>query len=220
MRKYSAMVIAVLLLATSCKENTRVNLVSGFVFQDCASPLPNVEIALKSNVEGSFSSQIILGSGITAADGSLRFTYELDEEDLGSGSLLLVKSTGFETLIDDIELNQDVSLNLFRNDFTSLVIELSGSKVFASNDTLYYGVAGNEFEYFKVQPSNGAIDTIQVLNSTPNKNNVSEVIYYGVGSSDFNKSREAVSITDSTFNNQNVVLNGCGTVTNGNLVID
>ena len=124
MKKISAITVAVFLFTTSCKESTRVNLVSGKVYQDCNVPLPNTEIALKSNVGGSFNDPIILGSGVTAADGTLRFTYELDETDIGTGSILLVKSSGFETLVDNVDLNKDVSLELYRNDVTQLIVEL------------------------------------------------------------------------------------------------
>lgn len=220
MKNFSAIIIAVFLFITSCKESTRVNLVSGKVYQDCNTPLPNTEIALKSNVGGSFNASIILGSGITAADGTLNFTYELDEDDLGTGSLILVKSTGFETLIDDIDLNKDVNVELFRNDISQLIIELSGTRVYNSNDTLFYGVTNDALTYQKVQPVNGIIDTIQVLSSSPNTNDVSETVYYGVGTDSFIRAKASASIADSTFNNASILLNGCGSVTTANLVID
>lgn len=220
MRKFSAIAVAVFFFMTSCKENTRVNLVSGKVYQDCISPLPNVEIALKSNVGGSFNAPIILGSGITAADGSLRFTYELDEEDLGTGSLLLVKSTGFEVLIDNVDLNQDVILDLFRNDLSQLIIQLSGTRTYGPTDTLFYGLTNNEGSFLTVQPVHGAIDTIEVYSSAPNTNNVSESFYFGIGTNNFLRAKASASISDSTYNKQNALLNGCASETVLNLVID
>ncbi|MDA9313072.1 hypothetical protein N9Q47_05715, partial [Vicingaceae bacterium] len=193
MKNFSAIIIAIFLFITSCKESARVNLVSGKVFQDCNLPLPNTEIALKSNIGGSFNASIILGSGVTAADGTLRFTYELDEADLGTGSILLVKSTGFETLIDNVNLNQDVNLDLFRNDVSELIVELSGARVYGANDTLFYAITLQ-----KVTPVIGVIDTIQVPNSSPNSNDVSEKIYYGVGSESFNRAKASASISDSS----------------------
>ena len=212
--------IAVFLFMTSCKENTKVNLVSGKVHQDCISPLPNAEIALKSNIGGSFNASIILGSGITAADGSLSFTYELDEEDLGTGSLLLVKSTGFEVLIDHVDLNQDVVLDLYRNDISKLIVQLSGSKVYGADDTLFYGLTSNEDLFLKVQPANGVVDTIAVISSAPNSNDVTESFYFGIGTDEFIRAKASASIGDSTFNKQDAILNGCGTETVLNLVID
>ena len=35
-----------ILFGTSCKEKTRVNLITGKVYQDCSTPLSNTEIAL------------------------------------------------------------------------------------------------------------------------------------------------------------------------------
>jgi len=221
MRNFYAITIAVFLLLTSCKENTRVNLVTGIVYQDCTSPLANVEIALKSKVGGSFNGPIILGSGITTADGTLRFTYELDEEDLGTGSLLFVKPTGFEVLIDNVDLNQDlISLDLFRNDLSQLIIQLSGSKLFGINDTLYYGLTHNEGSFFNVQPTSGVLDTIAAVSSAPNTNEVTEYFYYGIGSNDFMRAKASASISDSTFNKQAALLNGCGSETLVNLVIN
>ena len=220
MKNFSAIIIAVFLFITSCKESTRVNLVSGKVFQDCNLPLPNTEIALKSNIGGSFNASIILGSGVTAADGTLRFTYELDEADLGTGSILLVKSTGFETLIDNVNLNQDVNLDLFRNDVSELIVELSGARVYGANDTLFYAVTGGAITLQKVTPVIGVIDTIQVPNSSPNSNDVSEKIYYGVGSESFNRAKASASISDSSYNKVNLLLSGCGSTTTANLLIN
>lgn len=220
MKKFSAIAIALVIFSVSCKENTRVNLISGKVFQDCNTPLANVEIALKSNVGGSFNTPIILGSGITAADGTLRFTYELEEEDLGTGSLLLIKPTGFDVLVEDIELNQDVDRELFRNDSSQLIVQLLGGRMFSQTDTLYYGITSNEVEYSAVQPVQGVVGTVVVANSSPNVDNVSETVYFGVGITDFMRSKASASNADSTYNKQVVTLNGCGTETTTTLVID
>ena len=220
MKKISAITVAVFLFTTSCKESTRVNLVSGKVYQDCNVPLPNTEIALKSNVGGSFNDPIILGSGVTAADGTLRFTYELDETDIGTGSILLVKSSGFETLVDNVDLNKDVSLELYRNDVTQLIVELSGTRIYAASDTLFYELVSNSVIYQQIEPSNGVIDTIQVQNSSPNRNDVSEVMYYGVGYESFNRAKASASNPDSSYNKVNLLLSGCGSASTANLLID
>tara|TARA_B110000046_G_scaffold32429_1_gene34739 strand:- start:4345 stop:5007 length:663 start_codon:yes stop_codon:yes gene_type:complete len=220
MKNFSAIIIAVFLFVSSCKESTRVNLVSGKVFQDCTLPLPNTEIALKSNIGGSFSAPIILGSGITAADGTLNFTYELDEDDLGTGSILVVKPAGFETLIDNVDLNQDVNLELYRNDISQLIVELSGTRAYSASDTLFYGITNDTVIYQKVSPSNGVVDTIQVPNLIPNSVNVSEIIYYGVGSDSFSRAKASASIVDSTYNKWAVLLNGCGSKTTAPILIN
>jgi hypothetical protein len=214
--------IAAILFGTSCKEKTRVNLISGKVYQDCTIPLSNTEIALKSNTDGitSFSSPIILGSGITAADGTLTFTYELEEEDIGTGSLLLIKSTGFETLISSIRLNTDVNINLYRNDISKVGIQLTGSRVFGVNDTLYYSITGNDETSIMVQPNAGTIDTIHVQSSMPNSTNAEETFYYGIGTAEFIRSKAIARNTDSSFNKIAVNLNGCGTQTDIVLLIN
>lgn len=214
-----AIVIASLALV-SCKENTQVNLVSGKVFENCAQPLASTEIALKSNVGGSFSAPIILGSGITAPDGTLNFTYELEEEDLGTGSLLLIKSSGFEVLLDNVELNQDVDLTLYRNDLSTVKVQLAGTRTFSLTDTLYYSTARIMDVYQKVQPVNGIIDSLTISSSNPNADNQQEVLYYGVGLLDFRLAEVGANIDDSTYNKLQIVLNGCGTETVVNLIIN
>jgi len=214
--------IAAIIFGTSCKEKTRVNLISGKVYQDCSTPLANTEIALKSNTDGvtSFSSPIILGSGITAADGTLSFTYELEEEDIGTGSLLLIQPAGFETLISSISLNTDVNINLYRNDISKVEIQLSGSRVFGANDTLFYSITNNDETYEMVQPKAGTLDTIEVQSSMPNLNNAEEIFYYGIGTTNFIRAKDIARNSDSTFNKITVNINGCGTQTDIILMID
>ena len=210
MKRLFGLVLLFLLALVSCKENTRVNLISGRVFEDCEQALTNVEIALKSNAEGSFNAPIILGSGITSTDGTLNFTYELEEEDIGTGSLLLIKPTGFEVLLESVVLNQDVELNLYRNEVTTVKVELRSSRIFTNNDTLFYAITNNEEVFLKVAPALGLLDSIVVSNVTPNSDNLQETFYYGLGFADFTKATESSILSDSTFNEIPVILNGCG----------
>ncbi|MBL4708715.1 MAG: hypothetical protein JKY48_09790 [Flavobacteriales bacterium] len=189
---------------SSCTEKTKVNLVSGTLFQDCESRLGSFEIALKANEGGSFNNQLILGSAIADVNGAFNFTYELEEDDDGTGDLILVKSTGFETLIEGIALNENFNATLYRNNISTIALSLSGTKVYTINDTLYYGVAGNTEDYLKIQPIIGVLDTLQSNAVTGNQSEKSVQLYYGVGKVDFEKAK-----TDTSFNNLKLNLIGC-----------
>ena len=215
--------IAVLVTVTllfSCAEKTQVNLVSGTLFLTCTDRLANFEIALKANQGRDFNSPIILGSATTDNQGSFNFTYELEEEDEGTGDIILVKSTGFETLISGVELNESLQLVLYRNDISAVLINLDGSKVYAPTDTLFYGNLETGEESFKVQPMNGALDTFYIRVPNQNQNSDNTIIYYGVGSSDFAISKEAANLSDSSYQNITVNLKGCDEQSVNTLVIN
>lgn len=195
-------------------------MVSGRIFNDCNNTLGSAEIALKANVGVDFGDPIILGSGIANGQGSFSFTYELEEDDEGTGDLILISSQGFETLISSVTLNSNLNLTLYKENQSTVYIDLSGTKNFAANDTLFYGLQLNSAENFVVQPSNGRIDTL--FGTVPNliSSSTSTNIYYGVGSSEFNLAKEALSIADSSFNHIQLNLLGCVESDTSTLIIN
>ena len=191
----------------SCKEDTRINKIQGRLFQECDQAISGGEVALKTNETGSFSNSLILGSAITDGNGNFSFTYELEEGDIGTGDLIYVNRVGFETLRSGVTLNQDLNIELHRNNNIELYVELGGSRVFSSNDTLFYGV--ESMESFTIQPSSGFIDTLAINILNREGGSTSSEFYYGVGSSDFLKSKEAASIQDSVFQNISLSIMTC-----------
>ena len=208
------------LILNSCKEDTRVNLISGKVFENCDVVAENIEIALKANVGGSFNNPIILGSGITSSDGTLNFTYELEKEDVGTGSLLYIKSTGFENLLTDVTLNEDFNQNFYRIGESKLEISISGNAPLQPIDTLYYGITNHQTTYSKVQPNYGIVDTALISRIAPNQQNDMETFYFGIGWLAFNRAKSSASNADSTFNKMEVSLNTCGTISKVWVVLD
>ena len=194
----------------ACREETRVNMVSGTLYQDCENRLSNTEVALKANIGVDFGDPIILGTAVTNASGQFSFAYELEEDDEGTGDLLLIKTNSFETIISDIKLNIDQQLELYRNNQTSIKVNLAGNLVFSATDTLFYGINKKAVEEFKVQPSNGVIDTIII--SVPNLEQgktFDAVFYFGLGSADFQLAKEALSIQDSSYQHIPLMLKPC-----------
>lgn len=204
-----------LVALNSCTEKTNVNLVNGTLFQDCENRLAGLEIALKTNAGGSFNNQLILGSAISDANGSFNFTYELEEDDQGTGDLILIKSTGFESLIEGITLNENFSATLYRNKVSTIALNLSGNRVYTANDSLFYGIEGNTEEYFKVQPTVGVLDTLQSNALTINNNDLPVQLYYGLGRADFEKAK-----MDTSFNNIDIILKGCGNISTATIEIN
>ena len=131
----------------------------------------------------------------------------MEEEDKGNGDLILVRSTGFETLIEGITLNENFDGTLYRNKVSQVAVELSGSKTYTANDSLFYGIDGNTEEYFKVQPSLGTLDTLQSNALINNLNEISVQFFYGIGRVDFEKAK-----ADTSFNNITISLKGCGNI--------
>lgn len=209
MNKFLIALCSIVLI--SCTEKTKVNLVSGTLFNNCTDVLPNSEIALKANVSGSFTEPIILGSAISDSQGNFNFTYELEEEDNGTGNIILVQQNGFETIVENIELNENRSFNIYRSNSTEVAIKAIGNRVFSSSDTLFYGFTNTNSELSLIQPVNNSfIDTIQISSTINLSEEQSTILYYGVGTADFNLSKEATTIQDSVFQNVTVVLGGCG----------
>lgn len=221
MRNKNAYWLVLLLVFFSCREETRVNMVSGTLFQDCETRLANTEVALKANIGVDFGDPIILGTATTNSAGQFNFTYELEEDDEGSADLLLIKTKSFETLLSNMKLNIDQRLVIFRENKATVVISLSGSKAFTSTDTLYYGLSRNELEAFKVEPVNGVLDTF--ILSVPNLeagNATEAILYYGVGTSDFQKAKEALSASDSSSQHVSLMLKGCNQPNEAEIVLN
>ena len=193
----------------ACKEDTQVNRISGQLFNDCSTSQAFAEVALKSNVGNDFNDPIILGSGLTDANGNFSFTYELEEDKIGRGNLLYIAERGFETILENIQLNRDIVATMYRQNFAQVTIKLEGSRMFASQDTLFYGINSNSKEAFRVQPSPSFLDTffIQVPNRIDRGSPLT--FYYGVGKAAFDISREALSISDSVFQHISLTLAGC-----------
>jgi len=193
----------------SCAEDTQVNLISGQLFESCDNPLGPIEIALKANVGASFGDPLILGSGVSEGNGVFNFTYELEEDDKGTADIILITNSGFETLITGLEVNKDMNLTLYRNNTSKTLIELAGSMTFELDDTLFYGLSQTGEEKFVVQPSNGIVDSLLFAKPNTVDNQLSTIIYYGVNRTDFNLSKEALTIKDSVFQNISITFEGC-----------
>ncbi len=210
-----------LLSIFSCREGTQVNVINGTLFQDCSTRIPNAEIALKANIGANFGEPIILGTSITNDQGAFNLTYNLDEDDEGTADLLLINSVGFETLISSIKLNINQDLVLFRVNESNLLVNLDGTKVYGVLDTLFYGISYTSLESFKVQPSVGLIDTLNFL--VPNYtagSNLETTFYYGIGNADFELSKEAVEISDSSYQNIPLIIYGCSAIDSVTMVIN
>jgi len=210
-----------LVLLFACREETRVNMISGTLYQDCGSRLANAELALKANIGVDFGDPIILGTAVTNGSGQFSFAYELEEDDEGTGDLLLIKTKSFETIISAIKLNIDQKLVLYRNNQSSIQVNLAGNLVFSATDTLFYGINKEGSETYKVQPANGVLDTlvVQVPNLKPSDTTKS-VFYYGVGSEDFKLAKEAISIKDSSYQNIRLLLEGCSAAESVEMVLN
>jgi hypothetical protein len=192
------LVFSITLIA--CTEKTQVNTVRGTLFNNCNSRLPYNEVVLKANIGESFGDPIILASGISNQDGGFDLSYELEEEDKGTAAVLLLSDNGYMTLLEEMKLNQDQELVLYKNlEQLSIVVQLAGTKVWNSGDTLFLGAHPAGPESFVVQPTNGVIDTLiyPTYNTRSGTNTIT--LYYGVGSADFRKSEEELFIADSTY---------------------
>lgn len=211
----------ILLGLASCQEETIVSQVTGTLYQDCSgNGLPFAEVAFKTNVGGSFTEPIIIGANSTNANGNFHFTYELDENDVGTADLILTTSNGYSNLIQNLPLSKDHQLVLFIDNESRLFVNLSGTRVYSATDTLFMALSNNNDVSFVVQPQVGYIDTLKA--KTPNlyQSQASGTFYYGVGKADFDKSKEALGIADSTYNHININFSGCVANDLLNLVIN
>lgn len=196
----------------SCTEDTQVNLISGRLFEDCNTPAGSSEIALKANVGSSFGDPILLGSGITQANGVFNFTYELEEDDQGTADIILITNRGFETLISGIDVNENIELTLYRRDTGQVVIQLTGSKMFDLDDTLFYGLTLTGEEKFVVQPANGIIDTFYYSKRNTANNKITAKVYFGDTKVDFDLARVATTTNGNNFQNRFLIASGCSPI--------
>lgn len=197
-------------LLFSCKENTQVNTISGRIFIDCEVPLVNAELALKTNVGGNFQDPFIIGSAISEADGSYSLSYQLEEESRGSADLLLIQSTGFETLLRSLPLNQTIQINLSLKNESEVFVNFSSNQALGVNDTLFYATNRLNQEHFVIQPMTGNIDTLKVGVMNQIEGSSEAILYYGLGKQEFTISKNALSIQDSSFQHLPLTLFGCG----------
>lgn len=208
MRKISIAILMISLFA--CQEETIVSQVEGTLYQNCSGQgIPFAEVAFKTNIGGSFSEALILGASSTNANGNFQFTYELEENETGTGDLILLSSNGYTNLIQNLPLSRDHKLVLYQDNETSLIVTLSGTRVFAATDTLFMALTNNNEVRSVVQPQLGTIATLSA--KTPNlyQAQASGIFYYGIGSTDFAKAKEALNIADSSYNHISLKLNGC-----------
>jgi len=193
----------------SCKEETRVNEVQGFVFSDCNTPIANTEVAFKINPGESFAETIIMATDVSDENGYFRFTYELEEEKSGAADLIVVDESSYRTISKELPLNEDLQLRAYQQNRSDVIFSLTGPRVYQATDTLFYGIEGGE-EYNWVQPSTGNIDTVYSSLGNTYQTTQWRAFYFGVGSSEFALSKEALGIEDSSYNHVYVEIKGCG----------
>ncbi len=195
---------------SSCSEETIVSEIKGNIYLDCSyAALEGAEISLKANAGASFSEPLIIGGDIADRNGAFQFTYELEDNERGTGDLILTQSTGFITLLEQIELNRDFKFSLFYENTAHAFIDLSGTRVFGPADTLFMALEANNVVSYVVQPNPGRIDTLSASLSNRIDGRQLNTLYYGIGSADFALSKEAFGIADSTYNHLPVNLTGC-----------
>lgn len=205
----------------SCEDEVQINSISGTIYQDCSNiPLSSKQIALKAQTTQSFSEPEIIASAYTNNSGGFQFSYELGEKKKGLGDLFIVNQDGLEILIEGLTLNTNLELNLYKNNTAQIELKNSGSRQFSIQDTLFVGVNPGTEEYTVLNPSNGTLDTIQVQVLNQFNSTTELTIFYGVGKSDFELSKEALTIEDSTLRHKSLNLTGCSQIEIVDLVIN
>lgn len=195
--------------AIACKRETSLHTIQGNLKSDCSQAMVNAEVALKS-LGGSINSEtLIIGSAITNESGNFQFTYELEEDEEGTAELILLKESGYSTLISGITLGSNLQLKLFLTNLATVYINLDGSRQLSATDTLYYGISEFDAEFNKVQVNSGRIDTVQFEIPNTLSNQSERVLYFGIGRADFQKAKEAVSIEDSSYQHVPFQARGC-----------
>ena len=210
--KFKIFFLSLISIFISCEEDTQVNRVRGTLLNDCTNPLGSVEIALKANVGASFSDPLILASTFTGTDGVFDFTYELEEEDQGTADLILIREKGFETLLEGLSLNMDHQLILRLNNLSQVIINIFVDRTLTPTDTLFYAFENEDEIFTEIMPTN-ALVLDSVFTKVANLDGTAAVftrIYYGLGTSELQLSKEALSIQDSIFQHAFVNLSGCG----------
>lgn len=204
------------LVLLSCEEETQVNQVSGFYYQDCSQkPASNAQLALKTRIANSFSEVNIIGSAYVNSNGAFQFTYELEEGQTGIGDLMQVDENGGTTVLESVPLNQDKYLVLYsslvpsKQSAVSIIIENNGTRQFTSQDTLYIGVSPLNTESFIVNPDSGKIDTLNVNITTQYNSTQVATLYYGIGLNEFNSSKTALGGTSAVSTHKSLILHPC-----------
>jgi hypothetical protein len=213
--------LCVLALLSSCTEDTRINEVGGVIYSDCnGTPLAYAEIALRSNISTGFSDREIIGAATSDRNGSFKFTYEVGEDATGNADLILITTNGFVDLLNSLDVDMDHNFSLYYPNQSAIEIKLSGTKQFGVTDTLFYGSNATSDESFVVNPMAGIVGSINAV--IPNQYNGTESVtfYYGVGTIELKRSKEALSISDSSYNHIGLNLLGCSQNESVDLVIN
>ncbi len=204
----------------ACKNDTVVSEITGKVYYDCGrSPYGFAEVALKTEPSGSFGDPIILGGAVANAGGQFSFNYELDDEESGNASLILVQESGFRTLLTEIKLKEDLYEEFVLSSSASATINLSGTRVFTATDTLYFSSNLSAKKSFVVQPSSGIIGNFNFDINQTSQTNIDLRFIYGIGLSDFNLAKTGLGNDNPSHNKIIVSLNRCETTAIG-LVIN
>lgn len=201
--------LGVLIFLFSCQEDSSINKISGRVYSDCQNPLANAQIGLKSSAISGTNDPLILTSAITDEDGTFEMTYEVEKNDKGTAELIWLKKEGYATIVKNIPLRETLNLNVYLNNQSTIYFNLKLDSALQPTDTLYYGISGFEVDTFRIQPMAGALDTL--ILDVPNKieGGTMATVYYGIGTNDFQLSKEASSLQDSIYQNIPLNLEGC-----------
>ena len=219
--KYFIYILFIFGFITSCSEETIVSEISGKIYRSCDnSPYSYGELALKANQGGSFNDPIILGGDVSNGDGYFQFTYELEESESGSAELILANSNGYTVLLENLDVNRDLELSLYTENISEILVNLSGTKMYQSTDTLMIGVSNSEVTSSYIQPVNGVLGSLKV--TVPNAYNSanSRTLFYGIGEADFQKAKEALTTPTTPYQHVLLSLEGCSTQENVDLVIN
>lgn len=219
-KNWSGYLMAIFMVGLiACKEETRVNQIEGRIYSDCENSISGREVAFKANPTGAFKETVILASDITNDVGYFRFSYELEEDKSGSADLILVGQDGYSEIITNVPLNRDLQLSGYQRNESVLTFSLTGPKIFQPTDTLFYGMQ-NSTETFWVQPDSSAMDTLRVKANNRYGAQPWLAFYYGVGKTEFDLAKEALSIKDSSYNHIYFQISGCPQTETFNLYIE
>ena len=187
--------LSIILLAVSCKEETRINVVEGLLYYDCDFILGESEVALKANGGSAFTEPLILATAICDQNGYFRMTYELEEDKSGRMDLIVVQDVGYSTVMTGIPLNKDHQLRAYFKDQSTYEFELTGNYWDNLPDTFFYSIESDGKMRFKVDPGKNFMDTLYPkLKNVFNPQDRGVRIYYGVGREEFRDARDSVRI--------------------------
>lgn len=193
----------------SCKEETRVNRVEGYLYNNCGEPASGAEVAFKANPGLSFTEPLVLATDICSSSGYFLFTYEQEETKSGTADLIVVEDPGYTTVLVDIPINKDQNLTAIRNNRSTILFNYVGPRVLTATDTLYYGFQSDQGNT-EAGAAIGFKDTL--FFDLPNTLEPATwiTVHYGIGKNDYQISQESVSIADSIYNYVWIEARGCG----------